>query len=126
MKITRQQIKNQFNNVLHVILMFSILYLIGVATEFSEFTTEAKIIAIAPSSYIIGWVLGFFLEYGLAKLMTDSYSRTDMILYATGGLIGGVVSIFYINLSFLCFIGISLCFIAAIVDIIIYHRNKRK
>lgn len=126
MKITKQQIKNQFNNVLHVILMFSILYLIGVAAEFSEFTTEAKIIGIPASSYIIGWVLGFFLEYAQAKLMTDSYSRTDMILYATGGLIGGITAIFFVNLSIIAFIGILIYAIAAIVDVIIYHRNKRK
>ena len=126
MKITKQQIKNQFNNVLHVILMFSILYLIGVATEFSEFTTEAKIIAIAPSSYIIGWVIGFFLEFGQSKLMTDSYSKTDMILYAIGGLIGGVASIFFVNLSIIAFIGILIYAVAAVFDVIIYHRNKRK
>ena len=110
--------KNQIYNALHVLLMFGIVYLIGNIAHFNEFTTEGKIIGIPIASFIIGWVLGLFLEYAQAKIVTDSFSKLDLLLYGIGGFLGGIASIFFSGLSILSMLFISLYLIGAIFAIV--------
>lgn len=99
--------KKDINNVMHVLLMFSIMYLIGNinVSKFSEFILESKIIGIPLLGFIIGFTLGMVPERIQEKLQVGSFSLYDLLLYGIGGSLGGIVNMLYPEkLNFYCYV----------------------
>ena len=93
--------KNKLRAFYHILIGFSIMYFLGVITDFSNYTIESKAIGVPLLSTIIGGLVGFFWEWLQAKL-TESYIRfLDICISIIGTIIGGIMSLFFVNVYFM-------------------------
>lgn len=80
------------NDLFHIVIGFTIMYDLGTLTDFSEYTTEGKIVGVTGLSIILGTIFGFTWElYWLGKNKGD-VDKKDVIRTAIGFLIGGLLS----------------------------------
>lgn len=84
--------KRQRKDLLHYVVGAVLMYLIGVATHFSTYTTEGKYIGVPLLSLFLGAFVGFGWElYHWIK--SGAYmDEKDILRTMTGFLIGGMLA----------------------------------
>ena len=100
----------------HIFIGFTIMYLIGTLTEFSEYTLDAKIIGVPIVSAFIGGVIGFFWEWYNGVKNQSFFDFKDVFRTSIGGLIGGLVSLFILS-EILLYVSCLLSIILIIIDL---------
>jgi hypothetical protein len=80
------------NDVFHILIGFTIMYDLGILTDFSEYTKEGKIIGVTGLSIILGTIFGFSWELYWFDKNKSEIDKKDVIRTAIGFLIGGLLS----------------------------------
>ena len=108
-----KKIEDNIRDFFHVFIGFTFLYIIGSYTDFSTYTLESKIIGCTSVSFVIGGILGFLWElYQLKKEKILFIGKRDILLTATGGLAGGLASLWFPDIFLL---GLTLFVISALL-----------
>lgn len=98
-------------NFYHIFIGFSIMYLIGVLTEFSTFTLNSKLIGVPIASAFMGFSIGFFWEWLQSIKMKTFFDFNDVIRTSIGTFVGGLFSLFVVNYVLIyitCFLSVIL------------------
>lgn len=84
--------KREKKDLLHYILGAIIMYLIGLATNFSTYTIEGKYIGVPLLSLFLGAFVGFVWELYHWVKSGDYMDFNDILRTMTGFLIGGMLA----------------------------------
>jgi len=100
---------NQIRNAYHVLIGFTVMYALGIWTDFSDYTFWSKIIGVSSISAFTGVVVGGFWEWLQGKLLDAIVDFRDVLRTVVGTFIGGITSLFYVSHTIMwVLIGISI------------------
>lgn len=112
-------------NFYHILIGFTIMYIIGSLTNFSNFTDVGKLIGVPIASAIVGVVVGFFWEWFQSYIMKSFFDMKDVIRTGLGSLLGGLYSIFIPDVVWFMILWSSVSFILVVNDLIFMYKNKK-
>jgi hypothetical protein len=88
-------------NAFHVLIGFSIMYVIGSLTNFAGFDTYSMIVGVPLISLIVGLVIGFFWEWKQSLQNPKNFDNNDIFRTALGTLSGGLFSLWLPDINWL-------------------------
>ena len=106
----------------HIFIGFSIMYVIGSLTNFSEFDTYSKIVGVPLISLIVGSAVGFAWEWLQSLKNPKNFDKNDIERTAVGTLLGGLFSMWIPDVTWLIW---STCIISTVLivnDIIFLYK----
>lgn len=112
-------------NFYHILIGFTIMYVIGSLTNFSTFTDGSKLIGVPFASAIVGIGVGFFWEWFQSYTMKTFFDMKDVIRTGLGSLLGGVLSIFVPDIVLLMIILSVASSLLVINDLVFMYKNKK-
>ena len=121
----KTQFNNQIRNAYHILIGFTVMYALGIWTDFSDYTLWSKIIGVSSISAFIGVAVGGFWEWLQGKLTESSVDYKDVARTAVGSLIGGITSLFYVSHTIM-WVLIALSIIIVLNDFITKWKLKKK
>lgn len=89
MKKLYENNKEFINDLFHIILGLTIMYDIGLATNFYTYTLMGKLIGVTSASLIIGAIFGFTWESLKEKYQKSKFNKKDIMRGIIGFTIGG-------------------------------------
>jgi hypothetical protein len=108
----------------HIFIGFAIMYLIGSATDFAEFTLDGKIVGVPLVSAIIGISIGFFWEWCQSVIIKSHFDVMDIVRTAVGTFTGGLFSLWLPDIKWLM-ISTSVISMLLVLNDLKYFLNKR-
>ncbi len=112
-------------NFYHILIGFTIMYLIGSLTSFSTYTNGGKLIGAPIASVIIGVAVGFIWEWFQSYTMKSFFDMKDVIRTGLGTLLGGIFSIFTPDVPWLMIFLSSVSFILLVNDLVFMYKNRK-
>ena len=88
-------------NFYHILIGFTLMYLIGSLTNFSEFTTYSKIVGVPLISLIVGSAIGFVWEWRQSLQNPKNFDNNDILRTTLGTLSGGLFSLWMPDINWL-------------------------
>jgi hypothetical protein len=104
-------------NAYHILIGFTLMYLIGSLTNFSEFTTYSKIVGVPLISLIVGSAIGFVWEWLQSLRNPLIFDLNDIIRTAIGSFLGGLFSLWMPNILWLILVSCSVSLFLIIKDL---------
>lgn len=89
MKALYEKHKRKINDLFHIILGFTVMYDIGVATNFYTYTLMGKLIGVTGASVILGGIFGVTWESLKEKYQKSKFNKKDIMRGIIGFTIGG-------------------------------------
>ena len=116
------------NNIAHYILGFTLSHAIGNLTDFNEFDTYGKLIAVPVLSLFFGLCLGFVIEWTENVVTKQDYDTTDILRTMVGAFFGGLTATLFPNLNLFVWITLGISAMLCLVELWflykIYKSNK--
>lgn len=88
-------------NAFHVLIGFSIMYVIGSLTNFAEFDAYSMTVGVPLISLIVGLVIGFFWEWKQSLQNPKNFDNNDILRTTLGTLSGGLFSLWMPDINWL-------------------------
>ena len=88
-------------NAFHVLIGFSIMYVIGSLTNFAEFDVYSMTVGVPLISLVVGAVIGFFWEWRQSLQNPKNFDNNDIFRTALGALSGGIFSLWLPDINWL-------------------------
>jgi len=112
-------------NFYHILIGFTIMYIIGSLTNFSTYTNGGKLIGVPLASAIVGIGVGGFWEWFQSYTMKSFFDMKDVIRTGLGTLLGGVFSIFVADVVWLMIVLSVASFGLIVNDLIFMYKNRK-
>jgi hypothetical protein len=109
-------------NFYHVFIGWTALYLIGSLTNFAEFTTYSKTVGVPLISLIVGSAIGFAWEWLQSLKNPKNFDKYDIFRTAVGTLLGGLVSLWIPNVTWLLWSSCIISTVLIVNDIIFLYK----
>ncbi len=113
-------------NFYHILIGFTIMYIIGSLTDFSTFTDEGKLIGVPLASAIIGVVLGGAWEWLQAVIMKTFHDIKDVIRTGLGTLLGGLFSVIVPDNEYIAIPLVVISSLLILADLSFMYFNRKK
>ena len=85
----------------HILIGFTVMYIIGSLTDFSEYTQISKVIGVTIASIVIGLSIGFFWEWVQSLINPENFDENDIVRTSIGTAIGGIASVLFPDATWL-------------------------
>lgn len=121
MKAFYEKHKRFINDLFHIILGLTIMYDIGLATNFYTYTLMAKIIGVTGASIIIGAIFGVTWESLKEKYQKSKFNKKDVLRGIVGFAIGGFCASLFSPIQTLA---IALTILSAIILVFNFTYKK--
>ena len=116
----------KINNLCHYFLGFAIVHAIGNLTDWNDFDTIGKFVAVPILGLFFGIAIGFVIEWIESVVTKESFDLIDIARTMIGGFLGGLFATLFINLNLFMWVTLSISAMLCAVELIfLYKRYKR-
>ncbi len=110
------------NNICHYIIGFSFAHAIGNLTDFNDFDTMGKLIAVPVLSLFIGACIGFVIEWLENVATKQPYDLTDILRTMFGAFFGGLTSVLFPDLNLFMWVTLSISGALCLVELYFLYK----
>jgi hypothetical protein len=112
----------KINDLCHIIIGFSFVHAIGNLTDWNDFDTVGKFIAVPILSLFFGLCIGFCIEWIENVVVKSDYDVSDIVRTMFGAFFGGLTSVLFPNLNLFMNITLGISAMLCLVELYFLYK----